>query len=52
MIPLMPSPGIPKTVSTPQFINVSTRISAAVSAISFAAPWFKSPALYAGSRSK
>src|SRR6185312_10954058 len=28
--PLMPSPGIPNTVSTPQLINVSTRTSPAV----------------------
>src|SRR5690242_15906120 len=33
MIPLMPSPGIPKTVSTPQSISVSIRTSAAVLAI-------------------
>src|SRR2546423_1042294 len=30
MMPLMPSPGSPKTVSTPQSCNVSTRMSAAV----------------------
>ena len=30
MMPLMPSPGMPKTVSTPQSIRVSTRTSEAV----------------------
>src|SRR4051794_10104132 len=33
MMPLMPSPGIPKMVSTPQSIRFSTRISAPVFAI-------------------
>src|SRR5688572_4070937 len=33
MTPLMPSPGIPNTVSTPQAISVSTRMSPAVCAI-------------------
>src|SRR5690242_16600545 len=33
MIPLMPSPGIPKMVSTPQSMRLSTRMSDAVFAI-------------------
>src|SRR5215208_2772475 len=41
MIPLMPSPGRPKTVSTPQSIMFSTRISAAVSAITIPQPNFR-----------
>jgi len=33
MMPLMPSPGSPKTISTPQSMRDSTRMSAAVSAM-------------------
>src|SRR5437763_3200786 len=50
MMPLMPSPGSPKTVSTPQWVMPSTSTSAAVSAIALLPTSCSSPSGVTNSR--